>query len=606
MAIDTKELQTRIALKYDSYDKWTTAPGKNLVLLKGEVGICEIPAVNAASEVAPTVLFKVGDGTKTFEQLPWASAKAADVYRWAKASEIKLVGKTLTLVGGDVDAQGNVKNLEIPINYATPEELEAVRSALDSRVAALESKVTGESGTVKQIEALDNRLDVIEGADTVEGSIAKALKDAKEYAEGQAATAKTGAEATAKAYTDAEVLKDRNRLATLEAYKTAHETEYTELEGRVDTAEQNITGVETHINEKLGTGFSATKTVAAAIEAAANAAEAVDDRIDALVADNGQIGINKKKSEENAASILAMDTAYKKADSDLSDRIGDVEETLEVFFADAAKDGEGLANALDTLKEIQTFINTDGTTAAKMAADIKANTEDIADHDTAIKALQAVVNLDEGTEGGLKTTLSNMQSEIDRNEQDIVDLKALTGSAGTIQAAIKAAKDQADDGVNRAKQAQADATDAQNRVGVIEGKVNNATSGLAATYELASDNASDISDLKDLTKDYSTVVQNVTGLKAIVETGDNSNAKLRQDIGTIQSIVNGTNGNAALAGRIKAVEDAVNHADTGLNALNTTVSDHASRIAAIESDYLKAADQIIFQCGTSSTNIFTA
>ena len=78
MAIDTKELQTRIALKYDSYDKWTTAPGKNLVLLKGEVGICEIPAVNAASEVAPTVLFKVGDGTKTFEQLPWASAKAAD------------------------------------------------------------------------------------------------------------------------------------------------------------------------------------------------------------------------------------------------------------------------------------------------------------------------------------------------------------------------------------------------------------------------------------------------------------------------------------------------------------------------------------------------
>lgn len=600
MAIDTKELQTRIALKYDSYDKWTTAPGKNLVLLKGEVGICEIPAVNAASEVAPTVLFKVGDGTKTFEQLPWASAKAADVYRWAKASEIKLVGKTLTLVGGDVDAQGNVKNLEIPINYATPEELEAVRSALDSRVAALESKVTGESGTVKQIEALDNRLDVIEGADTVEGSIAKALKDAKEYAEGQAATAKTGAEATAKAYTDAEVLKDRTRLDTLETYTAAHEVEYTELEGRVDAVEQGVTGVESRINEKLGAGFSASNTVASAIEAAANAAEDVNDRIDALVADNGQIGINKKKSEENAASILAMDTAYKKADSDLSDRIGDVEETLDVFFADAAKDGEGLANALDTLKEIQTFINTDGTTAAKMAADIKTNTDDIADHDTAIKALQAVVNLDEGTEGGLKTTLSNMQSEIDRNEQDIVDLKALTGSTGAIQTAIKAAKDQADDGVNRAKQAQADATDAQDRVKAIEDL------GLAAVIEKVDDNAADIKSLQELTSDYSTVKSTVNDLNGIVVNGANSNAKLRQDIGSIQSIINdGTKGNEALSTSLQAIVAKVNDSKTGLAAAHTAIEDHEGRIAAIESDYLKAADQIIFQCGTSSTNTFT-
>ena len=33
-------------------------------------------------------MFKVGDGTKTFSQLDWASAKAADVYDWAKAAGI--------------------------------------------------------------------------------------------------------------------------------------------------------------------------------------------------------------------------------------------------------------------------------------------------------------------------------------------------------------------------------------------------------------------------------------------------------------------------------------------------------------------------------------
>ena len=63
---------------------------------KGEIGLCEIPsAINSFTEngeqvkvnTAPTVLFKVGDGKTAFKDLPWASAKAADVYSWAKQSE---------------------------------------------------------------------------------------------------------------------------------------------------------------------------------------------------------------------------------------------------------------------------------------------------------------------------------------------------------------------------------------------------------------------------------------------------------------------------------------------------------------------------------------
>ena len=90
------EIKTRIALKYDSYANWAANP--TLVLLKGELGICEIQedttevaetSEGAKSKVntAPTVLFKVGDGKTQFSALPWASAKAADVYSWAKKSE---------------------------------------------------------------------------------------------------------------------------------------------------------------------------------------------------------------------------------------------------------------------------------------------------------------------------------------------------------------------------------------------------------------------------------------------------------------------------------------------------------------------------------------
>lgn len=36
----------------------------------------------------PAVMFKVGDGTTTFANLPWGSGLAADVYAWAKKSGI--------------------------------------------------------------------------------------------------------------------------------------------------------------------------------------------------------------------------------------------------------------------------------------------------------------------------------------------------------------------------------------------------------------------------------------------------------------------------------------------------------------------------------------
>lgn len=77
---------TRIKLKYDTFANWTTNKAK--VLLQGEVGLCYVPAVtNGTTTTAPTVLFKVGDGTTTWEKLPWGSGLAADVYDWAKDPE---------------------------------------------------------------------------------------------------------------------------------------------------------------------------------------------------------------------------------------------------------------------------------------------------------------------------------------------------------------------------------------------------------------------------------------------------------------------------------------------------------------------------------------
>ena len=78
-----KILQTRISLKYDTYANWHS---KNPTLLEGEVAVVVIPGSDPVGTISnvPTVLFKVGDGAKKFDELPWVSGPAGDVYAWAK------------------------------------------------------------------------------------------------------------------------------------------------------------------------------------------------------------------------------------------------------------------------------------------------------------------------------------------------------------------------------------------------------------------------------------------------------------------------------------------------------------------------------------------
>lgn len=87
-----KILNTRIQLKYDSYENWSKidveGQGANLVLKEGEVGICYIPEKTVVDGIKnpPHVMMKIGDGVTPFASLKWLSARAADVEDWAKAA----------------------------------------------------------------------------------------------------------------------------------------------------------------------------------------------------------------------------------------------------------------------------------------------------------------------------------------------------------------------------------------------------------------------------------------------------------------------------------------------------------------------------------------
>ena len=92
----TKTIKTRIKLKYDTFENWNNS---TLVLQAGEIACATIETAEPANKKLPPVMFKVGDGNKTFNQLDWASALAADVYGWAK--QASKPSSNFTEVGAD-------------------------------------------------------------------------------------------------------------------------------------------------------------------------------------------------------------------------------------------------------------------------------------------------------------------------------------------------------------------------------------------------------------------------------------------------------------------------------------------------------------------------
>ena len=123
---DLKEknvLNTRIKLRYDSYENWSKS---TLTLLPGEVALCYVEANNSEiKNTAPTVLFKVGDGEHTFKDLKWASARAADVYDWAKAETRP------TYTKADVGL-GNVANVESYSKTEVDNKISEIQGALEA------------------------------------------------------------------------------------------------------------------------------------------------------------------------------------------------------------------------------------------------------------------------------------------------------------------------------------------------------------------------------------------------------------------------------------------------------------------------------------------
>lgn len=157
MAIE-KVLNTRLQMKYDSYANWTSetlgdGKGAKFVLKAGEIGICYLPTNYNENQVVgsqpPQILFKVGNGSSKFSELPWASAKAADVYEWAKQASLPVTK----------EGNGNVV-----ASIAWDESTKGIKFT------------TASVATSEGMEQLANRVTVIENGYATDGDLSAAVE----------------------------------------------------------------------------------------------------------------------------------------------------------------------------------------------------------------------------------------------------------------------------------------------------------------------------------------------------------------------------------------------------------------------------------------------
>lgn len=244
-----KNLNVRISLKYDTYANWIT---NNPVLKAGEMALCTIPTedTHGVSTELPAVLAKVGDGVSTYSTLPFLSAKAADVHSWAKAankptySASEITGLSDYISGEIQDTDTQYKLVKVDdYNYKLQSK------TLNGTWADVEGSAIVIPNDTEAIEALEASITTLTGADTVEGSVAKALKDAKAYADGKDAAIAAAKKAGDDAQADVNALEakvgsvpaDKTVVEMISDAQAAATYDDTALAGRVTTVEGKVT-----------------------------------------------------------------------------------------------------------------------------------------------------------------------------------------------------------------------------------------------------------------------------------------------------------------------------------------------------------------------------
>lgn len=180
----TKTITTRIKNRFDALSEWNKT---GVSLLPGEIALVKVTTQtiddNGRIVDVPAVLMKVGEsdgngGTKAFSDLPWLSAKAADVYDWAKEQYAKdipvtvFVGTTETngTLGGwlkEINDRSNANaanHSDLSAKVDVDKVSTAISTAVNTAINSLNSTDSGSGSFVKAVTQANGKVTVTYGS----------------------------------------------------------------------------------------------------------------------------------------------------------------------------------------------------------------------------------------------------------------------------------------------------------------------------------------------------------------------------------------------------------------------------------------------------------
>jgi hypothetical protein len=299
-----------------------------------------------------------------------------------------------------------------------------VESGLDSRLTTAESDIDSLEGRMTQAEsdinseesrammaesALDGRLDILEGSDSTVGSVAKALKDAKDY-------------------TDAEVSSEESRAMMAESG----------LDSRLDIVEgdENTVG---SIQKALKDAKDYTDSEVSSEESRAMIAEgALDGRLDIVEGDENTVGSIAKALKDakdyTDSEVSSEESRAMGVESGLQTQIDTEKGRIDAILlaSDADKDSFAeivqLINSVDTTNDqaFASYVLSNDAALAQEVSDRQQGDSDLQDAiDQEILDRQSAVSAEQtramGVEAGLQSAID--QEILDRSAEDLTFFK---------------------------------------------------------------------------------------------------------------------------------------------------------------------------------------
>jgi hypothetical protein len=622
-----KILNTRIQLKYDSLSNWNSNSG--LVLKKGEVAICAVASGSTAMSgegTRPQILFKVGDGESTFASLQWVSAKAADVYDWAKQAALPVTkvgtGNVVSSISWDETTKG--------IKFET---IDVATAASFKEVSDNLSELTTKVNAMYTNDKIDELVADAKKAGTDAASALSSYKTTNdvrvEAIEGNIAAINhetTGILAEAKKYTDAEIVKIDSRIDTLESYDHSTYATKTEVANTYATKEvvnsyktsndARVEAIEGDIAEITNANNGILKQ---AKDYTDNKDSAMNDRVAVLeaikheeFAKSANVVSNTAFDSFKTSNTIAIEAAEQNA-KDYADAI-----KKEILTGDST---EELDKTYDTLLEIQKWMAGDGVNATELTEAIAAEAKTRGEEDARVAGLVSsettravaaeeaiaadVAKITSGDTVVAKATeATKATQDADGNvitatyETKNDASSKLAEAKGYTDAEIVKAKSYTDSEIDKVETAyQAADDDIKERLDALEGDFNGGIANEAAKVS----NALTVK-LEGSTKTYdgaAAIEVDLTSYATKTQAEGYANAAKTAANGYTDTAVSGETTRAVaveedLAGRIKTVED--NHinsisAGAGLKATKGTNSYEI----AFDDTYV-----FVFNCGSAS------